>query len=266
MGIFDFFKKTKLESETRIEQKSEPKGESTKDESKNEYLGDLTKTALIYNLLETPKDKRDDLWTREFLSNIPTASFRCGDPQVITGPDGFPYFQLFLPEPGVGFQCFVIENLITDFLLTTGFGIVINPTSNSADWVLSYGDILNFHLNKEFFSNDSLFSKATQDEVVNEKEEILVGQPSDTILPENIKKLLREYLKMNGISTPKIMLMMRKNNETITQDLAFNITPEKFENQNKYSEVMQTISWYLPRHYSFVGIDESSMDTGFMPL
>ena len=73
------------------------------------YYGDLEKTNIIANLLTIPKAERDQEWTEDFLANIPAASFKCGDPQLISGPDGFPYFQLFLPEPGVGFQCYVIE-------------------------------------------------------------------------------------------------------------------------------------------------------------
>ena len=74
------------------------------------YLGDLDKTREIFELVETPHEARDEAWSAAFLSDLSGASFRCGDPQVIQGPDGFPYVQLLLPESGVGFQCYVIDS------------------------------------------------------------------------------------------------------------------------------------------------------------
>jgi hypothetical protein len=44
------------------------------------------------------------------------------------------------------------------------------------------------------------------------------------------------------------------------------LTPHNFKDESTYRSVMQTISWYLPRHYSFVGMDEKSLGNGFMPL
>src|SRR6218665_3217739 len=111
-------------------------------ESKEQpYLGDLAKTEAIFKLVQTPPAERNDRWNDLFLENLAGASFRCGDPQVITGPDGYPYFQLFLPEPGVEFQCYVIEQIAGAFLLEHGLGVVINPSGTGADWVLTYGDI-----------------------------------------------------------------------------------------------------------------------------
>ena len=253
MGLFDFLRKP--------EQKTVTRGEP-----KEKYLGDLTKTDLIYKLVGTPKENRNENWTKQFLSAIPEASFRGTNPQIVTGPDGFPYFQLLLPEPGVGFQCFVIDKMKDDFLLENGFGVVINPTSTNADWVLSYGDILNYHLNKTFYSSDSLFSNETKDEVIKEKEEVMIGQPSETILPKMTRNILRTFLERNGVESPKILLMMRRNGETVTQDLVFNIVPENFENVNTHRTVMHTLAWYLPRHYSFVGVDEKTFEKSFMPL
>ena len=136
--MFDLFKKKEQPKENNQESKiiSEP------------YLGDLNKTAEIYNLIKIPHSERDENWNTSFLSHLSSASFRCGDPQVITGPDGLPYFQLFLPEPNTSFQCYVIEKMKDDFLLEHGYGVVINPTGNQPDWILSYGDSIPFIFKK----------------------------------------------------------------------------------------------------------------------
>ena len=262
MGLFDFLKKkeqpkTPSQTEKPVEKQTEA------------YLGDLTKTDILYKLVQTPQNERDETWQQTFLENISQASFRCGDPQIITGPDGFPYFQLFLPEPNKSFQCFVIEKMKDNFLLASGFGIVINPTTNSADWVLSYGDILNLHLNNTFYTTtETPFSRETSDETIAENENVMIGQPSETILPKQTRHLIAEFLKMNEVKTPKILLMMRhrQDGKGVSQNIVFNLTPKKFKDENTYRTVMQTIGWYLPKHYSFVGMDEQSLGNGFMPL
>jgi len=261
MGLFDFLK--------RKEQPSARETEQPVQKSTEPYLGDLTKTDTLFNLVQTPHAERDENWRQTFLDNIRKASFRCGHPQVITGPDGFPYFQLFLPEPHKEFQCFVIERMKDDFLLTSGFGVVINPRPNSADWVLSYGDILNLHLNNTFYTTtETPFSKETSNTIITENEKVMIGQPSETILPKQTRQLIAEFLKTNGVKSPKVLLMMRHktNGSGVSQDIVFNLTPNNFKDENIYRSVMQTISWYLPRHYSFVGMDEKSLGNGFMHL
>ena len=230
------------------------------------YYGDLEKTNIIANLLAVAKAERDQEWNEDFLENIPAASFKCGDPQLISGPDGFPYFQLFLPEPGVGFQCYVIEKMKDDFLLEHGYGIVFNLVNGEPDYVLSYGDILNLHLNQSFYTEDSVFTKATADEVIKEDEQVMVGQPNETILPQYTKKLLGDYLRLNGVNNPKLLLMMRKNGEKVTQDIVFNVAITDFETEEMYRAVMRNLSWYMPRHYAYVGMDEETFPNDFSSI
>lgn len=269
MGLFDIFKKTETAKPTEpvkvVEEElvteaaavAEPEG----------YVGDLEKTAVIAELLLVPREERNENWVNHFLGNIPLASFRCGTPQLIAGPDGFPYFQLFVPEQGEKFQAFVIDKMISDFLVERGYGIIINPSAGQPEWVLTYGDILNYFLNGSFFTLDSNFSTSTQpEEVVTEGEEILIGQPSETILPLPTRKLLKDFFELNGIENPKVLLMMRKNGEEVSQDLAFNITPEGFESEMHYRNMMQTVTWYLPRHYSVVGLSDDHVESGFESL
>jgi len=213
-----------------------------------------------------PREERDEDWLHRFLTDLPAASFRCGDPQIIAGPDGFPYFQLFLPEPGTEFQSFVIERMKDDFLIERGYGVIINSGAEQPEWVLSYGDILNLHLNNSFLVTESAFNIDSSDEVVKEQEEVMIGQPSAYILPAETRKLLKDFFELNGIPDPMVLLMMRKQGDKVTQDLAFNITPALFESEVHYRNMMQTVTWYLPRHYSIIGLNDEVMEKGFMPL
>lgn len=257
MGIFDLFRKKQQAQIAEPPQVKQP------------YLGDLEKTQLIFELIRLPREQRDEQWQQSFLQNIIQASFRCGEPQMINGPDGFPYFQLLMPRPNESFQCYVIERMKDDFLLENGYGVVINPDAGQPDWVLSYGDILNLHLNGSFYTTGpTLFSTAKEDETILKDERALVGQPSELILPAMTRAILREFLISNGIKSPKVLLMSRSsvNTNEQFQDLVFNITPADFESEEVFRSVMQHMGWFLPRHYSYVGLSENGFDDGFMPL
>jgi hypothetical protein len=234
--------------------------------NKQPYLGDLAKTDTIFKLVQTPQAERNDVWNDLFLECLPGASFRCGDPQVIIGPDGYPYFQLFLPEPGVEFQCFVIENMKDAFLLENGLGVVINPSGTDADWVLTYGDILNLHLNNTFYTKEHSFATHKEHEVIGQEEKVMVGHPSAELLPLFTRAILKEYLKNNGVSVPKVLLLMRTVEGKTTQDLVFNITKSNFSNEDTFEALMSSLRWFLPLHYSYVAMEEQIFGDLFIEL
>ncbi|QES87691.1 hypothetical protein [Rhizosphaericola mali] len=223
------------------------------------YYGDLHKTGLLMDLCETPIEKRDENWAKEFLENLPKASFKSGEPQVITGPDGFPYFQLSFPEPCVEFQCFVVDNMVYDFLLSNGMGFVINPQKEQPDWVFSYGDVFNYALKKDFYNTDNtFFSKETpQDEKIAEDVQVMVGSPSEFILPVPVRAVIKNFLQFKGIKEPKVLLMSKEKDGVQVQDLVFNFTPKNFEKEEEFRATAQQLMWFLPRHYSVIFYDEN---------
>jgi hypothetical protein len=219
------------------------------------YLGDLNKTNRIYTLVQVPRAKRDADWENAFLENVSAASFRSGNPQVQLGPDGLPYFQLFLPEPNKSFQCYVIDQMKDDFLLAAGYGVAINPTKTGADWVFSYGDILNLYLNKEFYTDtETSFMKSENGVKIDENEEIMVAQPGENLLPKQSQQIILNFLTENGIKKPKISLLMRhqNNGKGMVQDLVINIDEQSFDNEQHYQRVIQKLAWYVPKHYTFI--------------
>ena len=270
MGLYDLFKKKstseKVLADVQTEQNLQPA--DTQAKVAEPYLGDLEKTRTIYELTKTQHSDRDAAWHEDFLQNVSQASFKCGDPQVISGPDGYPYFQLFLPEPNQQFQCYVIDRMKDDFLLNLGYGVVINPIGEQPEWVFTYGDIVNLHVNHVFYTSEkTAFSKSAQDEVIREKEEVLIGQPSEYILPAATRQVLSSFLQAQGINTPKVVLMQRKDKVTneIFQELVFNITPDNFANEEGYRAAVRHLAWFLPRHYAYAGMKESALPE-FEPL
>jgi hypothetical protein len=137
-------------------------------------------------------------------------------------------------------------------VLPKGFGIAINTQNENPDWVFTYGDLVNYFLNGEFYTDDSVFSKKNEQTIIGKDEEILVGQPAETILPQAVRTQLREFLDYYGVKNTKVMLLARnyKDEENASQDLAFNIVANQFRTEKEFTNIMEAIGWFLPRHYS----------------
>lgn len=224
-------------------------------EGSEPYQGDLGKTGLLRDLFECSKAERDQTWQDQVLEHMATASFACANPPVIQGPDGFPYLSLQTPEANKPFQCYVIHRVIPDFIMERGIGIVINAQKAQPDWVFSYGDLVNYTLNGRFYE-PVMGAPLPEKEQIQKDESVLTGQPSETYLPASTRSVLRKFIEQQGIQDPKIVLMSRKYDTEVRQELVCNLTPEKvgtalFETLHKY------IGWFLPRHYSLVAMQEN---------
>jgi hypothetical protein len=214
--------------------------------------------------MQTAFGDRDESWRDRFLEAIDGANLKIASQEVIIGKDGFPYLQLETVEVGENFRAFVIDKELPT-ILQHGLGIVINARNEGADWVFSYGDIVNLELNDEFYTDDSIFSIRQEHVSLASDEKVLIGQPSDAILPKYLRTQIREFLFHFGVRTPKIMLLARnyEDEQNVTQDLVFNLTPQQFAGKEAFDEVMRTLSWFLPKHYSFFCIDETTIENGF---
>ncbi|MFD2742037.1 MULTISPECIES: hypothetical protein [Sphingobacterium] len=227
-------------------------------------MGNLEKTINLQHLLDIPLASRDPKWVADFLDNIDECNLQLAEPEVAVANDSFAYMNAHTVDAEKNFRAFVIRNEL-DTILANGFGLVINAHKDQPDWIFSHGDLLNLKLNNEFYTDDSAFSEHGKDFVLPKDESVLVGQPSEDILPTQSRMHIRSFLEYTGISNGKVMLIARnyENEELMTQDLIFNITPKMFATQNAYVQVMNTISWFLPRHYSIAGVDELSVESGF---
>ncbi len=256
MGLFEFLK-------------NKPKQEATVPTSANENnppIGDIEKTYVVDALLKTPRDERDGNWRTSFLDAIQTASMACGDPQIIRGPDGFPYFVLKVPEEGKAFTTYSLRHVMDNYLLEQGIGVVINPGANSAEWVFSYGDLVNLHLNGAFFTEADTVDVQFE-EKISKDEEVLVAQPSEKYLPLHTRKCLKKFLIAIGIEKPAIMMIMRHADGQLIRELAINIYREDMPSDEVMKQRMHQISWFLPRHYIVLSVPKNSnFVSGFKEL
>jgi hypothetical protein len=228
------------------------------------YYGDLEKTQMLSKLFDVPRDARDSHWQSNVIEHLSEASFRCGDPQVMTGPGGFPYFQLFIPEANQPFECYVLSHMVDDFLFERGWGVVINLKDNQPDWLLTYGDVVNYKLRKEFYSPPP--EAMPPSGIIEKEEEVLTGQPSETLFPQPLRNALRQYLVFHGHKDVKILLMSRHRPEGIVQQIVFNLTVDQFVDEPSYQALMQSLAWFMPGHYSYGAMDEKDFAGQFSSL
>ena len=245
MGLFDFLKSKTKPEEILVQQKVD------------RQECDISKTQIMVDLFSVPTEERDDSWTKSFYENIKTASYACDNPQIFNGPDGFPYFILRTPEANKPFESFCIQNMKDDFLLDKGFGVAINPNETSVDWVFSYGDIVNLHLNNELSTKTD--NVQIENEVTLQKDEkILLAQPSESFLPTKARQNLKSFLQSIGIKRPQIMMVCRTIDGQVIQELAFNIFREDFQSLEQLNFRLKQISWFLPRQYVVLSLPKNS--------
>jgi hypothetical protein len=237
MAFWDFFSdKQKVEL---------PRGKKTP------YQGDMSKTDALYKLFAVPKEKRDEHWVKNFTTNVADAGFRCGEPQIIQGPDGFPYFILHLPNQYQPFQAFVIRKMKDDFLLEAGYGTVINPHGSYADWVFSYGDIVNLQVNGEFYTS---VPTPEHDEQEFLQGDVVVSEISEKILPKQTRLVIKDFLKTQGMKDPRVLLFTKNIDGIRVQRLVFDLYPKDFPTIRHFDFAMNHLIWFLPRHYKILNL------------
>ncbi len=224
-----------------------------------------SKTTLLRKLFETPPSRRGEDWRQEFYDTLPEAALGNPPPKIFYGPDRFPYFHLETDlETGEG-ELFCLANLL-EYLTTHGLGAAVNPSrgAQEAEWVFSYGDLLSFRL-VGAFSIDSTASKSEASRASAE-EQVLVAAPSEEILPEYARNVLGRYLKESlGVQEPGVLLLSRS--APAVQQLVFSIFPEDYPEGQAFQAALQSLRWFLPRHYNLGAVPRHSPIAGhFSPL
>jgi hypothetical protein len=193
---------------------------------------DLERTHELAALFEVPRAERGDAWADAFFAAVPDASLAAGDPQVIGGPDGFPYFRLRLPDEGP-FETFCVTHVL-DACLENGFGIVVTAAGPQPEWVFTYGDLWSFASTGRFVVSTG------ETTTLEAPRQVLVGAPSDTTLPAYARGALRRALAAQGVTDPLVFLVHAPGNDP-EQAFAFRPLPDP-----------QALLWYLPRHYALM--------------
>lgn len=226
----------------------------------------------IQTLLNVPVAQRGDAWESDFLRELPKASVRIVDDTAVAGPDGWPYLLLatdLAPEatPVTGANQPVDADRIDSFvnvarwLATRGLGLVLNPEKAMPDFVMSYGMVWNFRERGEFLTATEKRSGGPVE--IRDGQQLHAGTPSTAYLPEDVRVILREFLKRQRVFEPRVLMISTDNQ--VTWDLAFSLESLGSPPAAEHAGIAEAIAWFLPAHYSVALINESSVP-GFTSL
>lgn len=204
------------------------------------------------NLIElsaTPDNKRDDQWENQFLKALTEGKVNLLSENPIEGPDGWPYL---LAE--VGAEATESVQNILNWAATRGVGLVINPTKEYPDYVLSYGMIWSFRQTGWFFRKDL---EVPQGKTEFDASKIVhAGTPTEEYLPGFARKILREFLVDQGVIAPKILMVSQDRSH---YDLAFSLESLRNPPAEEWEGVAEAIGWFLPPHYSILLVSEKGL-------
>jgi len=206
---------------------------------------DLQKTQQLAQLFAVAPDERAEQWLEQFQDAVPTASLAARDPQIVQGPDGFPYFMLELPTAGEPFTAFCVAHIL-EHCTDRGYGIVIEPARNPPGWAFTYGALWSLRARGSFLWKGPT---GTQVEHLEDGEErqVLLGEPDEELMPSWARATLRNHLQACGIETPLVSLMMDPTMNP-KRSLLFNVDPSRFAEASDFDAFMQRLSWFLPAY------------------
>lgn len=236
-----------------------------KKDDKSELDSGIECSIKLKELSRIPLVNRDLEWDRAFIKNAAQAHLACKVPQIQNEQNGFPYFQLEIPDVGKPFEAYTIEKLIETDLLRDGKGACIYSYDNKPDLLLSYGELLNYHYRGTFRSNIKNWLAPSPNQFQSDKE-IMGGNPSEKILTSEAREVIKSYLKKNGIEEPKISLLNIMTENGIMYQLVFNLNVAQFDDEKHFQACLSSLAWFLPIHYTYTAIPEHYMRAVFHDL
>lgn len=214
---------------------------------------DLAKTQTLLEL-SNPALERNESWREQFYAAAPRASLAAPMPQVLQGPDGFPYFRLAIPKPGVQFESFSITHVL-EHCTNGGMGAVIVPSLGDPRnplWAFTYGDLCSLRQFGDFFGDPvdrgarPAGKPGVQEEVVDKGRQMLVGAPSEDYLPSYARIIIGKYLNAVGVPRqPGVKLV--HDPQRGSPELMFNFGFEDFPDRARLNTIMGRLSWFFPR-------------------
>jgi hypothetical protein len=229
---------------------------------------DLSKTEALTRLFAEPRERRDHAWRAAFFDAIVDGSMATTPSQLMQGPDGFPYFVLQLPPVGESFTPFCVSHVL-EHCTDHGYGVVVEPGKGQPQWVFRYGDLFSLRAYGSFDGDpaDTGNGQGAGTEVVAKKTPVMVGAPSEAMLPAWARRVIAAFLTRNAsVTEPKVLVMVDPSRAP-GRDLVFNVHPQDFPSEAAFEAVMQALSWFVPARRSVVAISKTSgLVDSFTPL
>ncbi len=218
--------------------------------------------------LNQPSSQRNERWEKDFLDQLPYCFFSLISDAPQVGPDQFPYMYVEINEDSTTpiFQ-------ILNWIYKAGVGLAVNPKKQFPDFVLTYGMIWNFIKNGQFISqlappahihgpdcNHDSAHTDKNDVSIQPGSTFYVGEPSEAFLPVEIRNIVKEFLKQQGVMAPKVIMLSQDQKNF---DLCFSAESFGSPDPKEYEGILQALSWFLPAHYSLAMVSEKDLPSFF---
>jgi hypothetical protein len=202
-------------------------------------------TAKLAALFKVPFTDRNQNWVNEFRQYALNATMVSGEPQIMHGPDGFPYFYLAVPKSGQSVTPFCLVHII-DHCIAQGVGVVMFGSDGNKEpgFVFSYGQLACL---KAFgrWELEEAFGKGLETSVVEENREVLTGVPNDTYYPKFMWPHLGRFMKEGlGMDKPKIGILIDRAS-TPHENLVLNIVAENIGDEQQLQKLARALQWFL---------------------
>lgn len=200
-------------------------------------------------LLKVEQAARDEDWEKNFLNLLPQQKVQLQSPDPQVGADSWPYLfvSTTLNEGGPSVEQVQILDLI-GWLSTRGVGLALNPQLEVPDYILSYGQTWFFRQTGKLYA--SATSPSGNGQIVH------AGTPTQEFFPDYARKIVREFLRDQGVYQPKILLV---SDDRVHYDLAFSAESLGSPPQKEWEGIIEGISWFFPNHYSLVLTSEKGL-------
>jgi hypothetical protein len=199
-------------------------------------------------LIQLPESSRDDLWERLFLDSILSHKVEVvNDGEPVYGPDGWPYMSVKMggEEP--------FARLVA-WLAGRGIGLVVNAHKMAPDYVFTYGMLWNFAQTGRFIVP---FEGSAAAGAADLSERPVQGPPTDAYLPPYVRNIIKEFLKQQGIPTPRILVATSRDYKNT--DLVWSLESMGAPNALEQRTLAEALSWFLPLHYTLVFAPELAL-------
>lgn len=201
----------------------------------------------LQELLNVKAKLRDANWEIKFLEMISHSSVRVLSQDPQEGPDGFPY--LLITTYGESHEEPFLK--VAQWCADAGVGIVLNPTEEGEDYLFTFGMLWNFKYRGEFFSEWSHQSQAES------SQKMVIRQMTELYWPDKPRKIFKEFLLQQNIFRPRVCLFSK----TAQSDPELGISLDSVGSppSHEHSGILEAFSWFFPRHYTLVFLQESQM-------
>jgi hypothetical protein len=215
----------------------------------------------LHQLFDIPVANRDESWELDFLRELALAPVRIVDESPVAGPDGWPYLMISTDLKGESGEELIN---VARWLATRGMGFVVNPEKAMPDYVMSYGMVWNFRDRGEFLTPTEIARSGASAKTFEIKngQQLYTGAPSLVYLPEDIRVVVREFLKRQKVEAPKALMISADQK---SWDLAFSIESLGNPPVAEHAGIAEALSWFLPAHYLVALVSEKHV-AGFAAL